>query len=157
MDNLKDLIADHLAAANVMQLATSVSDQPWVCTVHYYADDEMNLYWISTRERQHSQMIDQNPKVAAAIMVHENTPEEKYIIGISIEGTAECIGEQPDQQISDSYRDKLHKDPKLIADISSGQNPHKFYRLIPSKIVVLDTKNLSGNPRQEWVKGTGNE
>lgn len=70
----KDLIKEHLAKTNLMQLATSVGDQPWACTVHYYSDENFNLYWMSTPDRNHSQQIEQNPNTAVAIMVHEDSP-----------------------------------------------------------------------------------
>ncbi|HTB48544.1 MAG TPA: pyridoxamine 5'-phosphate oxidase family protein [Verrucomicrobiae bacterium] len=147
---IEELIRDYLPQVKIMQLATSVNDQPWACTIHYYSDDSLNLYWISTVARNHSQHIKQNPKVSATILVHENTPEEKYVIGISIAGTAELIGQKVEEQIGASYVQKLGRDPSLISDIASGVNPHKFYRLKPSKIVLFDSKNFSDNPRQEW-------
>jgi uncharacterized protein YhbP (UPF0306 family) len=147
----EDLVRQYAEQIKIMQLATSVSDQPWACTVHYYSDKDLNLYWVSTLERKHSQDIAQNPKVATAILVHENTPEEHYVIGISIQGKAELIGEQVPEQIGQSYIQKLGRDDKFLADIASGKNPHKFYRLTPSKIILFDSKNFPDNPRQEVV------
>lgn len=151
----EELTRQYLEQAKVMQLATSTNDQPWACTVHYYSDSELNLYWISTTERQHSQQIAQNPKVAAAILVHLNTPDERYVIGISLEGTAELIGQHIDELIGQGYIQKLGREPALLTDIASGKNPHKFYRLKPSKIVLFDSKNFPDNLRQEVVIPTG--
>jgi uncharacterized protein YhbP (UPF0306 family) len=149
--NPTELVRQHLAQAKIMQLATSADDQPWVVTVHFYADDELNLYWISTLARRHSQAIEQNSKVATTILVHENTAEEPYVIGITIEGVAELIGETPDETVGQGYVAKLNKDDNFLADIASGTNPHKFYRLKPTKIVLFDNKNSPDNPRQEIV------
>jgi uncharacterized protein YhbP (UPF0306 family) len=134
-----------------MQLATSVSDQPWVCTLHYYSDKDLALYWISKVDRKHSQDIERNKKVAAAILVHENTLEEQYVIGISIVGMAELIGERIDEKAGSGYIQKHAKDPSLLSDIASGKNPHKFYRLKPSRIVLFDSKNFPDSPRQEVI------
>lgn len=149
MDKVERLIREFLPKRNVMQLATSLNDQPWACTVHYYSDEDLNLYWISTAERHHSKDISLNQKVAVAILVHENTSTEKYIIGMSVVGTAELLTEGI-EEIAVAYKEKLNKDPALMADILNGKNPHKFYRLKPSKITLFDTKNLLGNPRREW-------
>jgi uncharacterized protein YhbP (UPF0306 family) len=146
----EELIKQYVEQAKLMQLATSLNNQPWACTVHYYSDKDLNFYWISTLEREHSQAIAQNPKVAAAILVHENTPEERYVIGISIEGEAELIGEQIAVEIGNSYVEKIGREPSLLSDIALGKNPHKFYRLKPTKIVLFDTKNFQDNPRQVW-------
>jgi uncharacterized protein YhbP (UPF0306 family) len=146
----EELIKQYLEQVKIMQLATSTDGQPWACTVHYYTDKDFNFYWISTLEREHSKAIAQNPKVAAAILVHENTPKERYVIGISVEGEAELIGEQIAVDIGNSYVEKIGREPSLLSDIALGKNPHKFYRLKPSKIVLFDTKNFPDNPRQIW-------
>ncbi len=150
----EEVVKQQLPQANIMQLATSADDKPWVCNIHYYSDDALNFYWVSTTERRHSQDIAHNPQAAGTILVHANTPEENYVIGISVEGTAELIGEQLDDKTGQGYIRKLGKDPSLLTDIASGKNPHKFYCLKPTRIVLFDTKNSPDNPRQEWeLKG----
>ena len=146
---VEELVKKYLEQINVMQLATCSDDQPRACTVHYYSDENLNFYWISTLARKHSQDIKQNGKVAAAVLVHENTPSENYVIGISVEGVAELIGEHLDKKIGNGYVAKLGKDSNFLPDIASGKNPHKFYRLTPSKIVLFDNKNFPDSPRQE--------
>jgi uncharacterized protein YhbP (UPF0306 family) len=42
--DLKKIIKDYLQTPRVMQLATCVDNQPWVCNVHYYVDDDLNFY-----------------------------------------------------------------------------------------------------------------
>ena len=150
MADIKKQIQNYLRTALVMQLATSLNDKPWVCNVHFYADDNFNFYWISTQERRHSQDIKENPYVAATIKVHEDTSEEPYIIGLSVEGKAELIKENEAKKIADKYKNKLGKPQSLIDDIFAGRNPHKFYRLKTEKFVLFDTKNFSDNPRQEY-------
>jgi uncharacterized protein YhbP (UPF0306 family) len=148
----EELIRQYLSQVNIMQLATSVDNQPWACTVHYYSDDDFNLYWVSTLARKHSQDIDKNPKVAAAVMVHENTPDEPYVIGISIEGSAELIGSRVTDEVAQGYARKHGKDSDMPA-IAQGKHPHKFYRLKPSRIVLFDSKSFPEDPRKEWQVG----
>lgn len=147
--DLHTLIKDYLQNVKLMQLATSIDNKPWVCTLHFYADEDLNIYWISTPERRHSKEIKHNPHVAATMLVHEDSQEEKYIVGISLEGTAEQIDTEEAKKISDNFTRKLKKDPTFIKDILEGKNPHKFYRLTPTNIVIFDTKNFPDNPRQE--------
>jgi uncharacterized protein YhbP (UPF0306 family) len=149
--DIQTLVRQYLPEKKVMQLATAANDQPWVCTVHYLSDEELNLYWLSTREREHSQQIEQNPLAALTVMVHENTPEESYVIGISIMGTAELIGEHADAAVVEGYMQKHGTSAAFFADVAAGQNPHKFYRLKPSKIVLFNNKDFPDDPRQEWL------
>src|SRR5665811_1000246 len=110
----EEIVRQQLPQVNIMQLATASDGKPWACNIHYYSDDSLNLYWISTVERRHSQDIARNPQVAATILVHGNTPEENYAVGISVEGTAELIGEQIDRQVGQGYIQKHGKDPSLL-------------------------------------------
>lgn len=132
-----------------MQLATAADGHPWACTVHYYTDEDFNFYWISTLTREHSKHIGQNPNVAAAVMVHENTPEEPYVVGISVAGTAELLGGTVSEAVGAGYVKKHRKDAAFLPDIASGKNPHQFYRLRPTRIVLFDNKSFLNNPRKE--------
>lgn len=151
MASIEEIIRQSLEQAPVMQLATSLGDQPWVCNIHFYSDKDLNIYWISTVERRHSKEIKQNPKVAATILAHVNTLAEPYVIGITVEGVAELIGERVDEQIGAGYVAKHGKDANFLPDIASGKNPHKFYRLKPSQIILFDNQHFPDNPRQEWT------
>jgi uncharacterized protein YhbP (UPF0306 family) len=148
--SVEEIVRQYLPEVNIMQLATSVNDRPWLCAVHYYTDEQLNFYWISTVDRRHSREIKQNPSVTAYVLVHENTPDENYVIGISVSGTAELIGDNINKEFVEEYRAKLKKDPNALRSMMGGENPLKFYRLKPNKIVLFDNKNFPNNPRQEW-------
>jgi nitroimidazol reductase NimA-like FMN-containing flavoprotein (pyridoxamine 5'-phosphate oxidase superfamily) len=149
--DLKKLIKEYMSQMRVMQLATSVNNQPWVCNVHFYSDDNLDIYWMSTPSRRHSEEINENPKVAAVMKIHEDTLDEKYVIGLSAEGTAEILSAEEVKVIGKEYVAKLGKDAALIDDILSGKNPHKFYRMKVSKFVLFDTSIFPADPRQELV------
>lgn len=146
---IENLVRQYLPKFNIMQLATSVDNQPWVCSVHYYADEALNFYWVSDENRRHSQEIKANSQVTGYVLVHEDTPEEKYIIGMSIVGRAE-VAENPSKEVVDGYSQKFGGKSRFVENAMDPQSPDQFFRLKPSKIVLFDTKNLTGNPRQEW-------
>ena len=149
--SVEDLIKQFVPTINVMQLATSSNDQPWVCNLHFFSDENLSMYWLSTPQRRHSEEIAKNPKVSAALKVHENTPREDYVIGISFEGMASVVEERKlKQQLATGYGKKLGISDKFLSEVLSGENPHQFYCLKPSRIVLFDNKNFPGTPRQEW-------
>ncbi|HSW80061.1 MAG TPA: pyridoxamine 5'-phosphate oxidase family protein [Candidatus Saccharimonadales bacterium] len=147
----KESILKHLKVKKVMQLATVRDGQPWVCNLHFWADDDGNLYWISTEARRHSQEIKDDPRVAAAIAVQtdEEVPGTPPI-GIQVEGDAEIVTGSDMQTKLRSYFDYQNKPEKLYEDILSGENPHKLYRLKPRLYVIFDVQNSPKDPRQEW-------
>lgn len=147
--DLKELIKGYLKTARVMQLATSVNNHPWACTVHFYSDASLNFYWSSMVDRRHSLEIEQNPKVAIAVKIVEDTPDKKYVIGLSAEGVAKLATKEEIEKIGPLYIEKLDKKQKLLDDMLSGTGPFKFYKMIPSKIVLFDVKNFPHDPRQE--------
>jgi hypothetical protein len=82
--------------------------------------------------------------------VHVNTPAEPYVVGITVEGIAELLGGKIDEQASAGYVAKHGKDSNFLPDIASGKNPHQFYRLKPSQIVLFDNQHFPDSPRQAW-------
>lgn len=152
MKSVQQLTAEYLQQTNVLQLATCVNNKPYVVNLHYYSDADDNIYWISTPERRHSQEIQQNPQACIVVKAHENTPEEPWVAGLTIEGSVEYLGEDPGDGVAAAYVAKLDKPAKLPEDILSGINPHKFYKLTPTHISLFDTKNFPKDPKQEWTK-----
>ena len=51
---LKQHIQQYLQEAKLMHLATVSGGKPWVCSVWFAADEDMNLYWFSAVTRRHS-------------------------------------------------------------------------------------------------------
>lgn len=145
----EEKIRKYLPTKNVMQLATARDNQPWVCNVHYYTDEKLNFYWISEPGRRHSLEVKDNPKASAVIKIHENTPAENYVIGISVEGTAQEI--ELNETIAAAYRDKLDKGETFVEDMKSGKKPYRFYKLTPKSFALFDTQDFTGDPRKEWV------
>ncbi len=58
-----------------MQLATSVDNQPWVCSVWFATDAGLNIYFFSATARRHSKEVVKNNKVAGAIVLPQ-TPND---------------------------------------------------------------------------------
>lgn len=141
----KKLAKEYLKKIKIMQLATAENNQPWVCTVHFYADNDLNLWWSSRTDRKHSKQLDGNPKASATVMVHENTDEEDYVIAVTATGEAGLVKNVP-EEVKQAYIMKLNRP----AHLTPPNNMQEFYRLKPESIVVFDTKNFPKDPRQEF-------
>jgi len=146
--DLQSLIVKYLDEARVMQVATSVGDRPWCCTVYFAVDNAHHLYWISTPEREHSQDISKNPYVGGTIVLSQEFG--KPVQGIQFRGSAQQITD-PGQiaALAVAYMDRYQK-PTLAQDIISGKNPHQLYQMKPELYVLFDQVNFPDNPRQEW-------
>jgi uncharacterized protein YhbP (UPF0306 family) len=142
---IDELIHGQLSAGRVMQLATTDGQQPWCCTVYFVADKYFNLYWISTKERRHSQELQRNPRVAAAVPVRYIPDKDKA--ALQIEGMARLVGDPVEIRcVMRSYTDRYARGEHFYEDFLAGRNPHDLYRLTPHRIAVFDSAALPEGP-----------
>ena len=146
---LRKLIEEYLKDAKLMQLATSIDNQPWVCSVWFAADQDLNIYWFSSNTRRHSTEVMNNQKVAAAIVLPQ-TPQDPPR-GLQLQGIAEILTRQVDVDKATSvYADRIFPKETIEKLMRSKENPHKFYRIKPTQFVLFDAVNFGDNWRQEY-------
>jgi uncharacterized protein YhbP (UPF0306 family) len=149
MKDIQSLLRDYLQKPDVMQLATVRDGQPWACTVHFYADENLHLYWMSTPERRHSAEIKDDPRVAVAIAIRAQ--RDLPPIGVQLEGDAERIEDEAEmKRVIPLYAEKFGRSPTLLEETLSGQNKNRLYRLKPRLYVVFDPGTFPDEPRKEW-------
>jgi len=145
---LEDYIRKYLAEGRMLQVATSADGQPWICTVYYVTDQDNNIYWLSYPERRHSQEIEKNPQVAAAIAIKF---EDKPVIGLQVEGKVDTIQDAAIvKSVMDDYVAKYDSGKEFYINFTVGTNKHKLYKLTSELFVLFDEVNFPNNSRQEW-------
>lgn len=132
----EEYIDEFLILGSVMQLATSVDNNPWISTVYYVADNERNIYWLSLPERRHSQEVIRNPKVAIAIAIKQDLP----VIGIQASGTVAIVEDSAIVKTTlASYVKKYDGAGKEFHErFVAGKNKHQLYKLTPDSLVLFD-------------------
>jgi uncharacterized protein YhbP (UPF0306 family) len=139
-------IKDYLKDAHTMQLATSADDQPWVCTVFFIEDKELNLYWLSLPSRRHSKNVMKNNKAAVAIQIKTSQP----VIGIQAEGEViEVDDEETVKELMQKYIKKYNAGKDFYDNFVRGKNQHKMYKFKPAMYVLFDEMNNIDDPRRE--------
>lgn len=147
--DVKKLIEEYLAEARLLQVATMVNDQPWVCTVYFAHDPQLNLYWLSKPNRRHSKELAKNPHAAGAIVL-PHTPGDK-VRGLQLQGTVEEITEPAKLHREFKHYGERFKTMDELPKIISGENKHHLYKLKPTLIVLFDEVNFPDQPRQEFT------
>lgn len=144
----KNALRQYLSGdARLMQLATVDDDQPWICTVYFVADEELNLYWLSLPTRRHSQELSKHNKVAVAIAIKVDQP----IIGVQAEGRAHEVADQATvDAVMRKYMEKYKMGRDFAASFAAGTNQHRLFCLKPSLFVLMDEVNFKQNGRMEW-------
>lgn len=146
---LKELITSHLKTTDIMQLATVRDGQPWCCTVHFLPDENLNLYWLSTPSRRHSQEIRDDARVAAAMAI-QSAPG-KPVIGVQVEGDARRVTDHETiKKVMRQYVDRHGKDEQWHDEVVAGRDEHLLYCLQPRLYTLFDQQNFPEDPRQEW-------
>ena len=131
-----------------MQLATVCNSQPWICSLHFAADNESNIYWISKSTGHHSEEIAANPSVAVAIAVKTDRP----LIGIQAEGIAEIVQDTDLlKSAMERYIERHGTDRSFADQIIAGTNEHKLYKFTPKSFSLFDEVNFAHQPPVEWV------
>ena len=145
---VRKVIAQYLQDAKLMQLATISGDKPWVSSVWFAADNEFNIYWFSSITRRHSNEVGENSSIAASIVLPQ-TPSDPPR-GLQIEGIGEVLSDNDDiAKARGLYAGRIFDAVKIDALMASAERPHRFYRLRPNRIVLLDPVNFSDSPTQE--------
>ena len=92
--DVEKTIREYIEPLVHMSLASTVDDRPWVCEVHFAADDQLNLYFRSLASRRHSQEIARNPRVAGNIVRQYELGEPG--VGVYFEGEARRLTDDPE-------------------------------------------------------------
>lgn len=85
----KQELAKYLKTQMLMTLATAAPN-PWVATVYYAVDKDLNLYFVSPPASKHIKDIEKNNKVACAI-TDSHTKNSQKKVGIQMQATASLV------------------------------------------------------------------
>lgn len=128
-----------------MQLATIGEQGLWMCNVYFVADENNNVYWSSSRIRQHSKEIITDSRVAATI-VHN----EKLKQAIQISGDAFEVPLEDAERISQLYALKFGDKPSRLEEVLANTPDGRAFWVLKPKIISLwDEVNFPENPKQK--------
>lgn len=144
MSNFHDKRAAEIINKIMYMTIASVSDegQPWNSPVYSGFDDNLNFYWSSDKDSQHSQNIRANGKVF--IVIYDSTTEAGSGEGVYIQAEAKELDE--DEEIVVARRTTQARKRQL--DEMTDDEPEKFkgdsirraYKATPQKIWVNDVE-----------------
>ena len=154
MTNLRLLIEKYLQKAILLQIATAAGNVPWVCTVCFANDKRLNLYWFSRHATRHSKEIASNPSVAGAVVLPYKVGKKTR--GLQFVGNAEELRSATDiaaglAALSLRYKTSKERRGQITRQLKEGAADYGLYRLRPDSIILYDTLNFPGSPRQVYT------
>ena len=137
---------EYLAAHHVMSLATQGEDGPWAAAV-FYAHDDFDLFFLSSRTSRHARHIMDRPGVAAAI--HENYGDWRAIRGIQLEGEATIL-EGADREAAISRYKQRFPFVATAGELAEAFARVSWFRLRPARLYLID--NSKGFGQRDEVR-----
>lgn len=143
--DVRSLILEYLSKVQTMQLGTAHNNQPWVTTVYFVNDVNLNLYWLSDPERRHSKEIEKNPKVGGTFVLPQLYGEK--VRGLRFEGEARRLeGEENNNGVL-IYQSRFW----IVEDRAKTHNgpmTHTCYQIRAKTYYLYDEINFPDNPSQ---------
>ncbi|MEK7495603.1 MAG: pyridoxamine 5'-phosphate oxidase family protein [Patescibacteria group bacterium] len=139
----KNDVLDFLATKKLMILAT-YGDHPWIASVFFSFDNELNLYFISNPSTLHGQHLEKNKEVAATIVDSNQKPSDVKK-GLQIYGYVEKVSEANKVRYAlRHWKDFLNiKRPDIsLENMKKGLYKGRIYKLIPKKIKLFDQEKF---------------
>ena len=123
----------------LMQIATSVDNQPWIANIFFVMDEQLNFYWLSFPNRRHSRELAVNNNAALSIAIKTDKP----VIGVQAEGTVEQIARMSViEKILPLYVKKYGQGKDFITLAKAGKNQHILYKFSPVSLQLFDEVNF---------------
>ncbi len=150
-DMIKKLIKDILQHTGVMQVATLSEGRPRVATVWFSYDANLNLYFMSRGDREHSRDIGKDKRIAGSIVDPRHAKPGNAVRGLSFQGVAiEAKGAELDKAY-DQYckRFPIISERVSLPDMRSGKAILRMYKISPENFVLFDEVDFVEQPSHE--------
>jgi len=139
-ETLKKYILSYLEKNRLMSLATSDGSKPWVSTVFFAYDTDLNIYFISVPNTRKITNLTKNPQVA--IVINQSQPAGELVQGLQIEGKAEKLDKEEEKEELEIYRKRYGWADDYLHD-------HELYKIKPEKVYYLDDEKFGAGGREE--------
>ncbi len=134
----KDVL-EFLDDKKLMVVAT-YGEHPWIASVYYSFDKDLNIYFISTPTTIHGRQMEKNKKVSAAIVDSHQKPSDSKK-GLQIYGIVERVsGINKVNYALRLWKDFLNVQRPDISfeNMKKGLYKGRMYKLTPKKIKLFD-------------------
>lgn len=145
---MDELIKKYLSTSFILQIATIGESGPWVCSVYFVFDNELNIYWLSEPQVRHSKNIEQNQRTSITMAIKTDLP----VIGLSAEGEAEIVKDlQTAENVMQKYIAKYDEGKQFLDRFKKGINKHQLYKFTPDRYVLFDEVNYPNDGSKDFI------
>lgn len=139
--DIREKLKSFLASNDLLSLATSDGKEVYACNLHYYADSEFNLYFVSRPDRKHSENILKHPQVSLCIY-DPKYDEEMMVSGIQMKWICTQYTTNDGIEHMKAYYEKFpEKYNAEIKEILENYDFRSFYKIEPKWVRVIDGRS----------------
>ncbi len=117
----------------------SRNGKPWNSPVAHEYDDQLNVYWFSDKENQHSRNVRENKHVF--IVIYDSTVPDGEGEGVYIEATAYELSDPEEIRLAR----RIKEGPDMDApDDFMGEAIRRVYKAVPQRVWMNDAEVKDG-------------
>jgi uncharacterized protein YhbP (UPF0306 family) len=136
-ETLEAAIREYIPQIIHMSLATVKDNKPWVCEVHFSYDNELNLYFVSSKETRHATELLNNSHVAGNIVTQHH--KNQKVRCVDFEGTATMLeGDEAEATAYKAYVDRYGASESLLNEIRKDGNT-RFFKIAVDTFYMFDS------------------
>ncbi len=146
---IEAIVREYIEQVIHLSLATVKDTKPWVCEVHFSYDDELNLYFTSSKNSRHAQELLANPYVAGNIVTQHF--KNQKVRCVEFEGIAEMLSSKDAEEVAyKAYVARFGESEGLLNEIRKDGDVHSF-RITVSDFFLFDSYGESrGKHHLPW-------
>lgn len=143
----KPMVADFLVNYKLMSVATN-GEFPWIASVYYAFDQDLNLYFLSAPTTIHAKQIIQNHKVSVAVCdSHQDVNQPKK--GLQLSGIAKQLSDPNEIKYAlQLWKAKLGKTDD---DLSYERVKTSMFKITPKIIKLFDQERFRTKDGEEPI------
>src|SRR3989344_2409026 len=137
---------------NLMTLATG-APKPWVCTVYFVTDSNLNFYFVSSPKSKHCRDIEKNRNVAVAIYDSHTKNSDKKA-GIQMQGSASLVKSWKDTEKYLKMWNKKNPGKEKVITVENMKKPGfgaRIYRITPTLIKFFNHMLFGKEGAREFI------
>lgn len=124
-EQIEQTIREYMDQVIHMSFATVKDNKPWVCEVHFSYDDDLNLYFTSSKNTRHAQELIANPYVAGNIVTQHF--KNQKVRCVEFEGRAEMLdGAEAEKTAYQAYVSRYGASEGLLNEIRKDGDVRSF-------------------------------
>jgi uncharacterized protein YhbP (UPF0306 family) len=150
---IETVVREYIDQVIHLSLATVKDNKPWVCEVHFSYDDDLNLYFTSSKNSRHAQELIANPYVAGNIVTQHF--KNQKVRCVEFEGMAEVLdGTEAEKTAYRAYVSRYGESEGLLNEIRKDGDVRSFKITVQDFFLFDSYGNVREKHHLPWKSGT---